>query len=160
VIERRTLRDYFIIVRERLWIALPLALLVALPMGYYQMQQTPMFESRATMQFERPEKIVMVDQVVDQTPRSEIDINTYLQRLNSTSLRSKVIESFTPEEIQLLQRPFLKDQTPGTTLPSPGGAMGTVYADAVRAASSSPSPPSIAIPRPRPWSPTASTSNS
>jgi len=31
-------------------------------MGYYQMQQTPMFESRATMQFERPEKIVMVDQ--------------------------------------------------------------------------------------------------
>jgi capsular exopolysaccharide synthesis family protein len=132
VIERRTLRDYFIIVRERLWIALPLALLVALPMGYYQMQQTPMFESRATMQFERPEKIVMVDQVVDQTPRSEIDINTYLQRLNSTSLRSKVIESFTPEEIQLLQRPFLKDQTPGTTLPSPGGAMGTVYADAVR----------------------------
>src|ERR1019366_5205722 len=93
VVERRTLRDYFSIIRERLWIALPLALLVALPLGYYQMQQTPMYESRATMQFERPEKIVMVDQVVDQAPRSEIDINTYLQRLNSASLRSKVIES-------------------------------------------------------------------
>ena len=132
VIERRTLRDYYIIIRERLWIALPLALLVMLPMGYYQMQQTPMFESRATMQFERPEKIVMVDQVVDQTPRSEIDINTYLERLNSASLRSKVIESFTPEEIQLLQRPYLKNQTPGTNLPSPGEAMGSVYADAVR----------------------------
>jgi capsular exopolysaccharide synthesis family protein len=132
VIERRTLRDYFIIIRERLWIALPLALLVSLPMGYYQMQQTPMFESRATMQFERPEKIVMVDQVVDQTPRSEIDINTYLQRLNSASLRGKVIESFTPEEIQLLQRPYLKNQKPGMNLPSPGEALGNVYADAVR----------------------------
>jgi capsular exopolysaccharide synthesis family protein len=131
-VERRTLRDYFIIIRERLWIALPLALLVALPMGYYQMQQTPMFESRATMQFERPEKIVMVDQVVDQTPRSDIDINTYLQRLNSSSLRTKVIESFTPEEIQLLQRPYLKSQKPGTNLPSAGEALGSVYADAVR----------------------------
>ena len=66
------------------------------------------------------------------SPRSEIDINTYLERLNSASLRSKVIESFTPEEIQLLQRPYLKNQTPGTNLPSPGEAMGSVYADAVR----------------------------
>ena len=132
VVERRTLRDYFIIIRERLWIALPLALLVALPLGYYQMQQTPMYESRATMQFERPEKIVMVDQVVDQAPRSEIDINTYLQRLNSASLRSKVIESFTPEEIKLLQRPFQKGLAPGLNLPSPGEALGSVSAEAVR----------------------------
>lgn len=131
-VERRTLRDYFIIIRERLWIALPLALLVSLPLGYYQMRQTPMYESRATMQFERPDKIVMVDQVVDQTPRSEIDINTYLQRLNSESLRSKVIESFTPEEIALLQRPYKKDLPPGAKLPSAGEALGTVFADAIR----------------------------
>jgi len=132
IVERRTLRDYFIIVRERLWIALPLALLVSLPIGYYQMQQTPMYESRATMQFERPEKIVMVDQVMDQTPRSEIDINTYLQRLNSTSLRLKVIESFTPDEIKLLQRPYLKDLPPGASPPSPGEALGNVFSEPVR----------------------------
>ena len=66
------------------------------------------------------------------TPRSEIDINTYLQRLNSASLRSKVIESFTPDEIKLLQRPYQKDLAPGTKPPSPGEAMGTVFADAVR----------------------------
>jgi capsular exopolysaccharide synthesis family protein len=132
VVERRTLRDYFIIIRERLWIALPLALLVALPMGYFQMQQTPLYESRATMQFERPEKIVMVDQVVDQTPRSEIDINTYLQRLNSASLRSRVIQSFSPEEIKLLQRPDQRSRTPGTSLPSPSEALGTVFAEPVR----------------------------
>jgi capsular exopolysaccharide synthesis family protein len=132
VVERRTLRDYYIILRERAWIALPLALLVSLPLGYYQMQQTPMYESRATMQFERPEKIVMVDQVMDQTPRSEIDINTYLQRLNSTSLRLKVIESFTPDEIKVLQRPFLKGLPPGVSPPSAGEALGSVYAEPVR----------------------------
>ncbi len=132
MVERRTLRDYYIIVRERFWIALPLALLVALPLGYYQLQQTPMYESRATMQFERPEKIVMVDQVVDQTPRSEIDINTYLQRLNSESLRKRVIESFTPEEIQLLRRPDLKGAAPGMNLPPLSDALGNVFAEPVR----------------------------
>ena len=132
IIERRTLRDYFIILRERFWIALPIALLVSLPLGYYQMRQTPMYESRATMQFERPEKIVMVDQVMDQTPRSEIDINTYLQRLNSASLRNKVIESFTPDEIKLLQQPYLNDLPSGANLPSPSEALGSVFADSVR----------------------------
>ena len=83
-----------------------------------------MYESHATMQFERPEKIVMVDQVMDQTPRSEIDINTYLQRLNSASLRSRVIESFTPDEIKVLQRPYLKDLPPGMNLPSAAEALG------------------------------------
>lgn len=131
-VERRTLRDYYVIIRERLWIALPLALLVALPLGYFQMQETPMYESRATMQFERPEKIVMVDQVMDQTPRSDIDINTYLQRLNSASLRVKVIESFTPDEIKLLQRPYLKDHQPGAGPPPPAAALGSVSADSVR----------------------------
>ena len=131
-VEHRTLRDYYIIVRERLWIALPLALLVALPMGYYQMQETPMYESHTTLQFERPEKIVMVDQVVDQTPRSEIDINTYLERLNSASLRAKVIESFTPDEVKILQRPYLKDLPPGASPPPAGAALGSVSADAVR----------------------------
>jgi capsular exopolysaccharide synthesis family protein len=132
VVERRTLRDYYIILRERLWIALPLAFLVALPLGYYQMQETPMYESRATMQFERPEKIVMVDQVMDQTPRSDIDINTYLQRLNSASLRARVIESLTPDDVKVLQRPYLKDLRPGTSPPSAAAALGSVYAESVR----------------------------
>ena len=59
VVERRTLRDYYIILRERLWIALPIALLVALSVGYYKAQETPMFRATATMQFERPEKVLL-----------------------------------------------------------------------------------------------------
>jgi capsular exopolysaccharide synthesis family protein len=131
IVERHNLRDYYIMIRERLWIALPLAVLVALPLGYYQMHETPMYESHATMQFERPEKIVMVDQVMDQSPRSEIDINTYLQRLNSASLRAKVIESLTPDEIKILQRPYLKDLPSGSALPPPAAALGSVYAESV-----------------------------
>ncbi len=132
VVERRSLRDYYIIVRERLWIALPLALLVALPLAYFRMRATPMYQARATMQFERPDKIVSSDQVVDQAPRSEVDINTYLERLNSASLRAQVVQSLTPDEIRILQRPYLKDLPPGASPPPAGAVLGNVHADAVR----------------------------
>src|SRR5437868_3331813 len=45
IIERRTLRDYYIILRERLWIALPLALIVVLPLGYHQAHQPKMYQA-------------------------------------------------------------------------------------------------------------------
>ena len=42
VIERRTLRYYYIILRERLWIALPLALIISIGYGYWRMRERPM----------------------------------------------------------------------------------------------------------------------
>ena len=59
MVKRRSLRDYYVILRERLWIALPVALLLALSVGYYKAQETPMYSSTATMQFERPERVVI-----------------------------------------------------------------------------------------------------
>lgn len=124
--ESRTLRDYYIILRERLWIALPLALLVAVGMGYYQARQTPLYSATATMQFEKPETIVTTKGVVDSSVRSDIDLNTYLELLRSNRLRTKIAESFTPDEIKILQRPYLKNLAPGASLPSPGGMMGQI----------------------------------
>jgi succinoglycan biosynthesis transport protein ExoP len=126
IIERRTLRDYYIILRERLWIALPLALLVAVPMGYFQARETPMYASTATMQFEKPETVVTSQVVVDSAVRSDIELNTNIQILESQKLRTRVVESFTPEEIQVLQRPFVKSALPGTPPPSAGAALGSV----------------------------------
>src|SRR5215203_2135264 len=88
IVERRSLRDYYIILRERLWIALPVALLVGLSFGYYKAQETPMYSSTATLQFERTERIVQNEQVVDQSVRSEIDLNTYMQIIVSGHLRT------------------------------------------------------------------------
>jgi len=132
VIERRTLRDYYIILRERLWIALPLALLVAVPMGYFKARDIPMYASMATMQFDKPETVVTTTTVVDTAVRSEIELNTNIQILQSNRLRSQVIESFTPEEVKVLQRPYLKTLPPGTPPPSAGSAIGSVDIAAVR----------------------------
>ena len=57
MLERRSLRDYYIIVRERLWVALPVALLLALSFGYYKAQEIPMYSATATMLFERPRNV-------------------------------------------------------------------------------------------------------
>ncbi len=132
VVERRSLRDYYIILRERLWIALPVALLVALSVGYYQAQETPLYSSTATMQFERPERIVQNEAVVDSSVRSEIDLNTYIQILNSGRLRTLVAQSLTPDDIKLLQRPYLKHLAPGANPPSVGELLGTMTPNSIR----------------------------
>lgn len=132
VVERRTLRDYYIILRERLWIALPIALLVALSVGYYKAQETPMFRATATMQFERPEKVLLNEQVVDTSVRSEIDLNTYKQVLESGRLRAMVVESLTPEEVKVLQRPYLAQLEPGATPPGKGELVGGVSVQSIR----------------------------
>ena len=134
-VERRTLRDYYIILRERLWIALPLALIVAIGSGYYQSRQTPKYEARATMQFEKPETVVTAQGVVDQSVRSDIDLNTYLEIFNSQKMRTRVAESFTPDEIKVLHRATLKRLPPGQTVPTPqkaDGLLGSVGIAAVR----------------------------
>ncbi|MBM3855091.1 MAG: hypothetical protein FJ399_18375, partial [Verrucomicrobia bacterium] len=125
-VERRTLRDYYVILRERLWIALPLALLVAIGYGYKKMQVTPMYFARATMQFEKPDTVVQMQGVVDQAVRSDIDMNTHLEVLRSGMLSAQVRSSFTPEEQMVLKRAALKRSPPGTDPNSIGIDLGSV----------------------------------
>ena len=131
-VERRTLRDYYIILREKLWIALPLALLISLGLGYYKASQPKMYAATATMQFEKADTLVTTQGVVDPSVRSEMELRSNLEKLNSQRLRTKVIESFTPEEVKILQRPYLKNLKPGMSVPSAGEALGGVSIDSTR----------------------------
>ena len=131
-VERRTLRDYYIIMRERLWIALPLALLASVLLGYYQLRAPKLYLARATMEFEKPERVITTEGITDPSIKSEVDLNTYLAVLNSDSLRTRVMDSFTPEEIKLLQRPYLKTLAPGQPPPPVSGLLGTCTITPVR----------------------------
>ncbi len=131
-VERRTLRDYYIMMRERLWIALPLALLIAVGYAYKKLQTPPIFAASATMQFEKPERVVLAEGVVDTSVRSEVDINTNTQVLQSGWLKEKVMASFTPEEIKVLQRAALKQLPPGSPPTNVGIPMGTLDVAPVR----------------------------
>jgi succinoglycan biosynthesis transport protein ExoP len=104
VAERRTIRDYYIILRERLWIALPLALLISVAYCYKKMQVRPLYFAVATMQFEKPENVVSIRGVIEQSIQGEVDLNTNLELLRSGILKTRVKESFTPDELKILQR--------------------------------------------------------
>jgi len=131
-IERRTLRDYYIILRERAWVALPLAIVVAVVFFYWQARKTPVYEAVASLQFERPETVVTSQGVVDPSIHSEVDLNTYIHDINSNRLRSNVIESFTPEERKILQRTALKRMPPGSVPPPAAVLLGTIDAEPLR----------------------------
>ncbi len=124
VVERRTIRDYYIILRERLWIALPLALLISVAYCYRKMQVSPTYSTVATMQFEKPDTVVTGTGVSSQALTSEIDLNTTIEVLNSDMLRDRVTESFTPKERAVLQRAALKKSPPGTLPSSVGTPLG------------------------------------
>src|SRR5262245_53521832 len=94
VSERRTIRDYYIILRERLWIALRLAVLVSVTFCYRKMQVHPVYFARASMQFEKPETVVNTQGVTQIGVQSEVDINTAIEILRSGMMRARVTESF------------------------------------------------------------------
>jgi polysaccharide biosynthesis transport protein len=131
LIERRTLRDYYIMLRERLWIALPLALVISIGMAYYQSRAVPLYRSSATLQIEKPEKVVTSQEVVDTGVKSDIELNTYLQVIASSKMRARVQESLSPAEKAILQRPYLKALKPGQTPPS-GVDLGVLSVQSVR----------------------------
>lgn len=132
VIERRSVRDYYIILRERVWIALPLALLIAVGFAYYKSRAVPMYQSTASMRIEKPETVVTSQQVVDTSINSDIELNTYLQIMSSAVIRNKVVASFTPEEAKLLQKPYLPELLPGQQPPPVGALVGGITVQAVR----------------------------
>lgn len=132
VVERRSLRDYYVIVRERLWIALPLALLAAIGFAYYKSREVPLFQSSASMRVEKPEKVVTSQEVVETAITSDVELNTYLQVIRSALIRNKVIASFTPDEVKILQKPYLAELAPGQAPPGVGALVGDITVEAVR----------------------------
>lgn len=132
ITERRTIRDYYIIIRERFWVAMPLALVVAIGLAYYQSREKPMYQSVASIQIEKPEKIMSGPEVVDMSVNSEVELNTYLQIIGSAKLRTKVVDSLTPDEIKLLQRPYVAELPPGTPPPPVGSVLGSMSVQTAR----------------------------
>ena len=133
VVERRTIRDYYIILRERLWIALPLALLASVGFGYWKMRETPKYIAAATMQFEKPDRQLSSNSIAELAVGSDIEMNTAILNLNSGIMLKRVIESFTPDERRILWR-AANAARPAGTPPITGGTppMGSVNPMALR----------------------------
>jgi capsular exopolysaccharide synthesis family protein len=131
-VERRTLRDYYVILREHVWLSLPLAIIAAVGFFYVQARKPKVYEATATLQFEKPETVVTSQGVVDPSVRSDQDLNTYIHDIMSNRLRTSVVQSFTPSERTILERAALSHLPPGSTPPPTEALLGTLDAQPLR----------------------------
>ena len=71
-------------------------MVVSIGMAYYQSRAIPLYRSAATLQIEKPEKVVTTVDVVETGINSDVELNTYLQVIASAKMRNRVQDSLTP----------------------------------------------------------------
>ncbi len=101
---------------ERWWIGLIAGGVVAGAFLILQPKQVPVYYTETQLLFEaKSKKILNIQNVVDDTITSTVDLNTHLARLHSDRFYDYVQQSLTPKEIELIQAPYRDPQNPNAT---------------------------------------------
>ncbi|WP_438481165.1 GumC family protein [Oleiharenicola lentus] len=90
---QRSLQDYVLILRERIWYIVLVFALVFSAAAIFTFTQTPLFQSSASVQVFRRDPVVMqVQGVMDNEIRSAEDLNTQVKILESFAIVQRVAE--------------------------------------------------------------------
>ncbi len=117
---QRSMQDYLLILRERVWYIVLVFALVFSAAAIYTFTRVPMFQSVASVQVFRRDQVVMqVQSVGDNEIRSAEDLNTQVKVLESFTIVQRVAESLTSEELKQFLAPYQKEGA--TEPPSPAG---------------------------------------
>src|SRR4051812_36467573 len=104
---QRTLQDYLLILRERIWYIVVVFLVVFSSSLVYTLSQTKIYQSTATVQIlRRDPTVVQVQQVVENDVRSAEDLNTQIKILESGAIISRVAESLTGDDLRAFLAPY------------------------------------------------------
>jgi len=102
-----TLRNYWLMVRERKWYALAAFLIVVAATAVYSFSRTRIFQSTALVQVLRHgEQVLRVEDVVENNITGDVDFNTQIKVLESLTLAQNVASRLTSDEVQQLTGPF------------------------------------------------------
>ncbi|RME68353.1 MAG: hypothetical protein D6781_11180, partial [Verrucomicrobia bacterium] len=113
----RSVKDYFIMFRERWYYGLLAALIVAGGIAAYQMTRPPVYATSTTLIFEPPTQVLDIRPVGPALVGDTINLATHIEQLQSGSFRNFVAASFTPEEVELIRAPYLDPElAPGEQL--------------------------------------------
>ena len=86
---QRTLQDYLLILRERIWYIVVVFLVVFSSALVYTLSETKIYQSSATVQiFRRDPTVMQVQQVMDNDIRSAEDLNTQIKVIESVTMFS------------------------------------------------------------------------
>ena len=115
----RTLQDYILILRERIWYILAAVFVVLGATAAFTYTRTPLYQSTSTVQiFRRNPMVMQVQQVMDSEIRSAEDLNTQINILNSENMADRVAARLAGPDLERFLAPFVR---PGSSTPAPAG---------------------------------------
>ncbi len=94
---KRTMRDYWVMFCERWYWGLVPALVIAGVIAFQQWRAPRLFLSEAKLQLTPKHK-----------DATNFNLATYVEQMRSASFRDRVVETFTPEEVAIIRRPYLQ----------------------------------------------------
>lgn len=108
---QRSLQDYLLILRERIWYVVVVFLVVFSSSLVYTLSQTKIFQSSATVQIFRRETATMAGQNALENLNNisgAEDLNTQIKVIESLSLVKSVAERITGDDLKLFLAPYEK----------------------------------------------------
>lgn len=103
----RTLQDYLLILRERIWYIIVVFLVVFSSALVYTLSQPKIYQSSASVQiFRRDPTIMQVQAVMDNEIRSAEDLNTQVKILESAAIVQKVAARLSGNELRDFLAPY------------------------------------------------------
>ena len=110
---QRSLHDYLLIVRERIWWILVIFVLVQLVTTMVTLNQTQLYKSISTVEVKREaNRVVQFEQVDNQDMRGTEDFNTQVGILESNSIIEQVSNRLKGDERDRFLEPYLNGEDP------------------------------------------------
>lgn len=116
---QRTIKDYLLILRERIWYVVVVFLVIFSSVLVYTFSRTKMYESVASVQVFRSGPTVMqVQAVMDNDIRSAEDLNTQVKILESAVIIQYVADRLTGDDLRRFMAPYEKGDSSDPILPT------------------------------------------
>jgi capsular exopolysaccharide synthesis family protein len=104
---QRTLSDYLLILRERIWYIVVVFLVIFSSALVYTFSQTKIFKSTATVQImRRPPTTIQTPDVLPSNVITTEDMNTMVKIFESPTIIQKVSERITGEDLRRFMQPY------------------------------------------------------
>lgn len=115
----RSIQDYVLILRERIWYIVLIFTLIFSAAVIYTFTRVPQFQSTASVQVFRRDQVVMqVQSVVDNDIRSAEDLNTQVKVLESYAIIQKVADRLNGEDLRQFLAPYQKEKSDEPIMPA------------------------------------------
>ncbi len=103
----RTPRDFIDMFRERWWVGALAGAVAAILIVLLRPHFEPIYRTEVSLLFEaHKDRVLNIQEVVDTSLQTASELNTHMEQLRSKTFGDYVLASFTPAEIEMIQKPY------------------------------------------------------